>query len=118
MAAKKALVEVYSTRNGSIFQDNQSLRFVLEWKGIQTILKLPCFFGLKRRIDAVDIVQMLDNPSASYDVEIIVPCGCERCFVLTAPEIIEMKSLFEGTRVMMELNSIIYERLHRPVLCL
>lgn len=117
MTAKKGVAEVFSTLNGKVFQDNQHLRFILEWQEERTELKLPCYFGLKKRIDAIDIEKMLKNPSACHDVEIIVPCGCDRCFVLTVPEIVEFKSLLAGARVMMELNSIIYERLHRPVLC-
>lgn len=117
MTVKKALVEVYSTMNGKVFQDNRQLRFVLEWQGVTTELKLPCFFGLKKRLDGINIERMLSSPSACHDVEIVAPCGCDRCFVLTVPEIIEFRNLMAGTRVMMELNSIIYERLHRPVLC-
>lgn len=117
MAEKKAMVEVYSTMNGKIFQDNRHLRFVLEWQGEKSVIKLPCFFGLKRSLEAINIEKMLCSPSACHDVEIIAPCGCDRCFVLTVPEIIEFRNLLSGARVMMELNSIIYERLHRPVLC-
>ena len=117
MAVKQAQVEVFSTMNGKVYQDNQKLCFVLEWMGEKTTFKLPCFFGLKKRIDAVDLEEMLANPSAYRDFEIIAPCGCDRCFVLSIPEIIEFKSLLSGARVMMELNSIIYECLYRPVLC-
>ncbi len=115
--AKQGLAEVFSTMNGKVFQDNQKLSFLVEWKGVQSSYKLPCFFGLKRRIDAIDLVGMLNDPSAGYDFEVVAPCGSDRCFVLTIPEIIEFRSLLAGARVMLELNSIIYECLHRPVLC-
>ena len=117
MAVKQGVVEVFSTMNGKVFQDNQKLQFILEWQGVKSSLKLPCFFGLKRRIDAIDLEGMLNNPSAGYDFEVFAPCGCDRCFVLSIPEIIEFRNLLAGARVMMELNSIIYECLHRPVLC-
>ena len=117
MAVKKAQVEVFSTMNGKVYQDNQKLCFLLEWKGERTTLKLPCFFGLKKKVDSVNLEELLNNPTAGGDFEIISSCGCERCFVLSIPEIIEFKNLLSGTRVMMELNSIIYECLYRPVLC-
>ena len=117
MVVKKALVEVFSTMNGKVFQDNQKLCYVLEWYGEKTHLKLPCFFGLKKRVDALDLEAMLNNASSYHDFEILAPCGCDRCFVLSIPEIIEFKDLLSGARVMMELNSMLYERLHRPVLC-
>ena len=117
MSVKQAQIEVFSTLNGKVFQDNQKLCFVVEWQGEKTTFNLPCFFGLKRRVDAVDIEAMLQNPSSNHDFEIIAPCGCDHCFVLSIPEIIEFKNLLSGAKVMMELNSIIYERLHRPVRC-
>ncbi|WP_017733869.1 hypothetical protein [Nafulsella turpanensis] len=116
MVGKQAVSEVYSTINGKVLQDNRDYRFILEWQGESSTLKLPCFFGLKRRLDAIDIEQMLNSPSACHDVEIFSSCGCDRCFVLTIPEILELRNLLNGARVMLELNSIIYERLYRPVL--
>lgn len=117
MSVKQAQAEIFSTLNGTVYQDNQKLCFVVEWQGKKSDFKLPCFFGLKRRVDAVDIEKMLNNTSSCHDFEIIAPCGSDRCFVLNIPEIIEFRNLLSGAKVMMELNSIIYERLHRPVRC-
>lgn len=116
MARQQKLAEVYSSMNGKVFQDNCGFRYVLEWKGEQSAFRPLCFFGFKRRLDAIDVEGMLSSPSACHDVEIIAPCGCDRCFVLTIPEILELRSLLAGARVMMELNSILYERLYRPVI--
>ncbi len=116
MIQQPLLVEVYSSMNGKVFQDNCKGCYVLEWKGERTAFRPLCFFGLKRRLGAIDVERMIASPSASHDVEIVAPCGCERCFVLTIPEILELRSLLNGARVMMELNSIIYERLYRPVI--
>lgn len=117
MSVKQAQAEIFSTLNGKVIQDNQNLSFIVEWQGKKSAFKLACFFGLKRRIDAVDVEKMLNSPASCHDIEIIAPCGSDRCFVLSIPEIIEFKSLLAGARVMMELNSIIFERLHRPVRC-
>ena len=116
MGGKQAVSEVYSTINGKVLQDNCENCFILEWQGERSLLKLPCFFGLKRRLDTIDIEKMLACPSTCNDFEVFSSCGCDRCFVLTIPEILEMRNLLNGARVMMELNSIIYERLYRPVL--
>lgn len=114
--ARQQLIEVYSSINGKVFQDNQRFHYVLEWQGERSTFKAPCFFGFKRRLDGIDVEEMLSSPSACHDVEIVAPCGCDRCFVLTIPEILELRSLLSGARVMMELNSILYERLYRPVI--
>lgn len=116
MVRQQKLAEVYSSMNGKVFQDNCTCRYVLEWKGERSAFKPLCFFGFKRRLDAIDVEVMLASPSACHDVEIVAPCGCDRCFVLTIPEILELRSLLSGARVMMELNSILYERLYRPVI--
>lgn len=117
MGEKQSISEVFSTINGKVLQDNGHNCFVLEWQGERSMLKLPCFFGLKRRLDGIDIEKMLTSHSACNDFEIFSSCGCDRCFVLTIPEILEMRNLLSGARAMMELNSIIFERLYRPVLC-
>lgn len=116
MVCQQLLTEVYSSINGKVFQDSRNFCYVLEWKGERSVFKMPCFFSLKRRLYAIDLEAMLASPASCNDVEIIAPCGCDRCFVLTVPEILEMRSLLAGARVMMELNSLIYERLYRPVL--
>ena len=110
--------ELYRTLNGCFYQDNKHNLLVLEWYGRQTILKLPCFFSLRKLVDALDVVPLLNCASRTHDVEILTPCGCDRCFVLTIPEILEFKDLLAGTRAMMELNSILHERLRRaPLAC-
>ncbi|EMR03663.1 hypothetical protein [Cesiribacter andamanensis] len=109
------LKELYRTLNGCIYQDNCRNLLILEWNGSQSLLKLPCFFSLKKQADALDVVPLLTDSSRAKDVEILTPCGCDRCFVLTIPEILEFKDLISGSRVMMELNSILHERLRRSV---
>jgi hypothetical protein len=109
------LKELYRTLNGCIYQDNVRNLLILEWNGRQSLLKLPCYFSLKKLVDGIDVVPLLTNTSRAMDVEILTPCGCDRCFVLTIPEILEFKDLLTGSRVMMELNSILHARLRRAV---
>lgn len=109
------LKELYSTLNGKIYQDNQQGLLVLEWYGRQSLLKLPCFFSLKKLVNGIDIKQMLTSPATACDVEILNPCGCDRCFVLSIPDILEFQDLINGAKAMMELNSILHERLRRSV---
>lgn len=112
------LKSIYSTLNGCVYQDNKHNVLVLEWYGRRSLLKLPCFFSLKRLTDAIDIEHLLSDATRSRDIEILTPCGCDRCFVLTIPEILEFRDLLCGTRAMMELNSILHERLQRLPACM
>ena len=105
--------EIYSTTNGSVYQCDRKRCFAVDFGGYITEYKLPCFFALKKLVDSIDLERMALNPSKSSDIEIISPCGTERCYVLTLSQLIEFKELLSGARVMLQLNSILHERLYR-----
>jgi hypothetical protein len=65
-------------------------------------------------VDKIDLHAMASNADASADVEIVAPHGCNHCFALTISQVIQLKDLLAGARVMLELNSIIHERLYKP----
>lgn len=109
----EGLKEIFSTRNGAVYQCDKKRCFYVDFGGYLTEYKFPCFVGLKRLVDRIDLEAMAMNPSKSSDIEIISPCGSERCYVLTLEQLLEFKELLEGSRVMLQLNSIIHERLHR-----
>jgi hypothetical protein len=106
----KQLIEIYRTANGCVYQCDQTSRFVLDFAGHSTSLNVLCFLSLKRRVDKIDIEELI--LSRDSDIEIINPCGSERIFALSLHQLIEFKELLSGTRVMLELNSIIRERLN------
>lgn len=103
--------EVYRTQHGSVYQCDQENCFWVEFAGSLTPFKFHCFFRLKQLVDGVDVEAMLNNTHKSADVAIISPCSCERCYTLTLIEVIQFKSLLAGAKVMLELNSILHERL-------
>lgn len=105
--------EIYRTAHGCVYQCDSKRCFAVEFGGEITEFKLPCFFALKKLVDSIDIESMALNPSKSSDVEIISPCGVDRCYVLTLHELLEFKELLSGARVMLQLNSILHERLYR-----
>lgn len=105
--------EIFSTAHGAVYQCDEKGCFAVDFGGYITEYKFPCFFALKKLVDRIDLEQMVLNPSKASDLEIISPCGCERCYVLTVSELIEFKELLAGTRVMLQLNSILHERLYR-----
>lgn len=107
---------IFRTESGCLYQDDQKSCFILEYRGYTTSLSVPCFFCLKKTIDKVDIAAMITDPDPAADVEIISLHGCERCFVLTVAELLSLKELFAGARTMLELNSIIQERIYAPIL--
>ena len=105
-------VEVYKTSNGVVYQSDKDRCFWIAFKGELTSYGVPCLYKFKKSVDAIDLDLMASNPNAAYDYEIIAPCNCDRCYVLTLTEITELKDLLSGTKVMLELNSILNERLY------
>ena len=105
--------EIYRTPNGCVYQCDQKRCFGIDFGGYMTEYKLPCFFALKKLIDGVDLDAMALNSRKSSDFEIISPCGSERCYVLSLSQLLEFKELLSGARVMLQLNSILHERLYR-----
>ena len=105
--------EIFRTEHGCVYQCDRKRCFGVDFGGYMTEYKIPCFFALKKLVDAVDLESMVLNPGKASDIEIISPCGSERCYVLTLPELLQFRELLAGARVMMQLNSILHERLYR-----
>ncbi|HEY9488746.1 MAG TPA: hypothetical protein VIQ51_10450 [Chryseosolibacter sp.] len=105
--------EIYRTQNGCVYQCDKKRCFGIDFGGYMTEYKLPCFFALKKLVENIDLDEMALDSSHASDIEIISPCGSERCYVLTLSELIEFKELLSGARVMLQLNSILHERLYR-----
>ena len=113
MQVAEQFKEIFRTPNGCVYQCDKKRCFGVDFGGYMTEYKIPCFFALKKLIDRIDLDEMALNPDKASDIEIISPCGSERCYVLTLPELLEFKELLTGARVMLQLNSILHERLYR-----
>ena len=107
------LKEIYRTPNGCVYQSDRKRSFAVDFAGYVTEFKFPCFLALKKLVDGIDLDAMILNPETAADIEIINPCGSERCYVLTVSQLLEFKELLTGAKVMLQLNSILHERLYR-----
>lgn len=104
-------ITLYHNSSGAVFQCNQKNCFILEFQGVCTLFKVPCFLAFRKKVNSVDLEKMLSDACRSSDIEILSPCSCERVFVLSVNEVIELKDLVNGAKAMLELNSIIRDRL-------
>lgn len=104
--------EVFSTSKGGVYQSDKERLLWLSFQGRLTSYNIDCFYNLYYKVTQIDIDTMASNPNKAFDIEIITTCHCDRCFVLTLSEILELKEILEGAKVMLELNSILYERLY------
>jgi hypothetical protein len=113
MQKSEQFKEIFRTQSGCVYQCDKKRCFAVDFGGYMTEYKIPCFFALKKLVDSIDLEAMVLNPGKSSDIEIISPCGSERCYVLTFSQMLEFKELLAGARVMLQLNSILHERLYR-----
>jgi hypothetical protein len=113
MQISEQFKEIFRTQNGCVYQCDKKRCFAVDFSGYMTEYKIPCFFALKKLVDGIDLNAMALNAEKASDIEIISPCGSERCYVLTLTELLEFKELLAGARVMLQLNSILHERLYR-----
>ena len=113
MEVAEQFKEIFRTPNGCVYQSDRKCCFGVDFGGYMTEYKLPCFFALKKLVDKIDVDAMALNPSKCSDIEIISPCGSERCYVLTLSGVLEFRELLSGACVMLQLNSILHERLYR-----
>jgi hypothetical protein len=102
---------VFKTNNLEIFQDTRLGRVILDCYGEEIDFRLCEFFAFKRRLLNVDIVTLLttDGP----DSHVFYLAHCDRFLLLTLHQILEIRELVTGARVMLELNNLIHERLIR-----
>jgi hypothetical protein len=107
------LQEVFRTDAGCVYQSDIQNCLYVEFSGKTIRYKVKCFFRLKAIVDRIDLAKMASDPNRACDLEIITMCACENCYVLTLPQIVAFKELLAGAKVMLELNSILHDRLRR-----
>lgn len=107
--------EIYHTTNGKVLQNDKDNRFYLDFKGKEYRLAVCSLIAFKAKLDQMNIEEMLLSDASINSLEIVPLCNKEHLLVLTLDEIIEMKDLISGTLVMLELNSIVTQRIIRAL---
>ena len=110
-----SISEVFSTAHGAVYQDDAARCWVVDFGGKQANFDYRCLLKLRDCLYRIDVEEKLLHHAAEPDVEIIFICACDHCYVLSLIQIIAMKELLQGTFVMLELNHILQDRLHRVV---
>lgn len=107
--------EVFATKSGAIFQSDSESCWYIDFAGKLAQFDYRNLLKLKRAVYQINIEEKLLSNDKSADVEIIFICACDHSYVLSLLELIKLKELLQGAFVMLELNHIIYDRLHRLV---
>lgn len=101
--------EVFRTDKGAVYQCDATNRLVLEFWDTYTYLSARDFAQFRRMVETVDLRQMALSTAAADDVEILTLPRSERCYVLTLCEVVHLRELLAGARLMLELNSMLRE---------
>jgi len=107
--------EVYSTGFGAMYQSDSENCWYIDFAGKLARFDYRNLLKLKKAVYQIDIEKLLLSSDKAPDLEIIFICACNHCYVLSLIQIIALKELLQGTFVMLDLNHIIYDRLHRIV---
>lgn len=97
--------EVFSTPHGAVYQCSRQNCYWLEFQGNTTAFRISDFFMFKKRVDSVDIADMLSDTARTADFEIIMPFRSERCFILSVQDILRLRDILSGAKFMIQLNS-------------
>ncbi|MEO9966218.1 MAG: hypothetical protein ABJF11_10540 [Reichenbachiella sp.] len=106
---------IYHTTHGRVEQNDKDNCFYIHFKGNEYRMSVCALIAFKTRLDQLNIDTLLLSDATCDGLEVIPMCDKDRLMVLTLDEIIEMKDLIPGTLVMLELNSIVQQRLVRAL---
>jgi hypothetical protein len=101
--------EVFKTDKGVVYQCDATYRLILEFWDTRTQFSARDFSHFRRMVDTVDVRQMALSTAAEHDIEILTLPRSERCYVLTLCEIVHLRELLDGAKLMLELNSMLRE---------
>ena len=107
-----AMQEIFVTENGAVYQCDKNNRLLVSFAGSVTELKVETFLRLKKAVDSINLSTMAVNTGRCSDYELITVFGCDKLYVLTLPEIYSFKELLSGAKFVLELNSMLHERLY------
>jgi len=102
--------EIFRTERGAVYQCSRKNCYWLEYGITTTAFRVSDFRLFKKHIDSIDVERMLTDVSPGADVEVVMPPGTERCFLLTVRDILALREILSGAKFMIELNSEIRSR--------
>ncbi len=104
--------ELYTNSKGTTYQCDRSARIMVEFAGYKMAFRINDFLNFKQKVDNVDLHAMIFNLSDEYDFEVIEAPQANLSLKLTLCDLVHLRELLEGTKFMLELNSLLYERIY------
>lgn len=107
--------EIFVNEQGSIYQCSSQRKIVFVFQDKVEYLRINDFFRLQKLVATIDVEKMLLATSLSSEIEILSPIFFEHFFILSIVDVLALQDLLEGAIVMLELQTIIYERLYSVI---
>jgi hypothetical protein len=101
------IVEVYRTKSGSVAQCNKTNSYILQYAGTTTSFKATNFIDFIKRVNTINLEEMILSSSPVTDVTVLMPPYVDRCFVLTLTDVLNLKDLLSGAKFALHLNSVL-----------
>ncbi len=102
---------LFETSNSRISQSDSLEKYLLNFQKEVFAFRACELISFRRKIQNIDLTSLLD--SETPDIEIINMPHCNRLFILTVFEVLELRELLAGTFTMLELNSLIHREILR-----
>lgn len=102
---------IFNTSNTSLHQCDSSEQYILCFQGSEVKFRACELIAFKRKIQKLDLTTLLSSDAP--DIEILHMPSCDRFFVLTIYDVLELRELFAGAFAMLELNSLIHKEIIR-----
>lgn len=112
MHTTATMQEIFTTNSGAVYQCDKQNRLFVDFAGAVTAYRVDAFLRLKRAVESIDLSRMASNTGRSSDYELITVCGSEKLYVLNLTEIHSFRELLSGAKFVLELNSMLHERLY------
>lgn len=103
--------ELYRIAKGCSWQCDLTNRVYLQFQETTAAFRMRDFFAFHRKVNAVNIHEMIYNLSDTYDFEIIEAPQHGVSLQLGLCELIQLRDLLDGTRFALKLNTLLHEAL-------
>ena len=103
--------ELYRVPKGYSWQCDLTNRVYVHFQETVAAFRLRDFFIFSRKVNAVNIHEMIYNLSDQYDFEIIEAPQQGVFMQLNLCDLIQLRELLDGTKFALKLNSMLHEAL-------
>lgn len=106
------MTQLFSTEHGISYQSDEDRCFYVHFQERKIALSVCALIAFRKKVEAIDLVELLTSSDEYSDTAIVSTCHRDAILVLSIREVIELKELLTGTLVMLELNSILHQKLN------